>query len=94
MRQLTHLGADAQSPEWWPGCEWIYFQTNKDGNWELHRTNDAGTAVGRVTERVGQDLLDGQVTQGVPVPPPAPATSRLSKPALRPASIWLLPWLW
>jgi len=74
VTQITHPDPTAWSPVWWPSCEWIYFQTERDGNWEIYRTNPQGTVIERVTSVQAVDLIDSQVFSPIPGLPAPPAT--------------------
>ena len=47
------------APAWAPYCEWIFWQTNRDNNWEVYRMEYDGTLKTNLTNAVDWvDVLD------------------------------------
>ena len=49
------------SPLWWPSCKWLFFQSDRDGSWDIYRTLVPSHRIERVTYHAAKDLIDGQV---------------------------------
>jgi len=86
LRQLTHSWREELSAVWWPSCEWIYFQTDRDSYWEIHGAGGYGTVVERLnweiyrTNQLGTVIVrvtdpDAQdLIDSQMLPPPVSAT--------------------
>ena len=66
---VTDHPGDEDSPVWWPSCEWVYFQTKRDGDWEIYRVPVPNPGMQRVTDNDAMDLIDRLQFPPGPGPP-------------------------
>ena len=66
---VTDHPGDEDSPAWWPSCEWVYFQTKRDGNWEIYRVRIPDYGMQQVTNHDAVDLIDRHQFPPDPGPP-------------------------
>ncbi|MBC7263177.1 MAG: PD40 domain-containing protein [Chloroflexi bacterium] len=60
VTNITNFEANDKAPAWFPSCDWIFFQSDRDepGNWDIYRTNQAGTIIERLTYGPHADLIE------------------------------------
>jgi Tol biopolymer transport system component len=62
VRYVVRTASPDESPAWHPYCDWIYFQSMRQGSWDIYRTNQDGTVTQRITTRASSaEMIDDAV---------------------------------